>query len=300
VLSCDNLSGNGPLLEDSVLAFAVARGLRSIGAPRFPATMVDSITPATDEPLRADAARRLGLVDAWPIQRERFVQWVIGDGLPAGDRGLFEDAGVTLATDVASYERAKLRLLNGAHSTLAYMGLLLRHATVAQAMADRELAGFVETLMRADIAPTLGPPDMDVPAYIGAILTRFANPAIEHRLAQIAWDGSQKLPIRLLPTVEAVLSQGGDVRRLAVGVAAWMAFVRRQALAGESIVDPLTPQLLDLGRACVGEPVADVARFLTLSEIFPPDLARAPRFVDALEVAYAGLVSANPRDMLSS
>jgi fructuronate reductase len=303
VLSCDNLSGNGPLLAGAVRDFATALddpGLSAwIGAHmRFPATMVDSITPATDDALRADAERRLGLVDAWPIQRERFVQWVVGDGLPAADRGLFEDAGVTLARDVAAYEHAKLRLLNGAHSTLAYTGLLLGHATVAQAMADRELAGFIETLMRADIAPTLGALDMDVPRYIGAILARFANPAIEHRLAQIAWDGSQKLPIRLLSAIEVALHQGGDIRRLAVGVAAWMAFVRRQAQAGAAITDPLAPQLRDLGRACVGQAAADVARFLTVSAIFPPGLARDPRFVAALEAAYRGLIGPSPREAL--
>jgi len=290
VLSCDNLANNGALLHEALCSFAYAvDDPAAVAHIRCPATMVDSITPATDDALRAEAARRLGVTDAWPIQRERFVQWVIGEGLPPADRATFEQAGVIVTPDVAAFEHAKLRLLNGAHSTLAYVGLALGHRTVAEAMADAELAAFVEAMMRQDISPTLRVPDIDLPAYITAILARFANPAIEHRLAQIAWDGSQKLPIRLLATIELALAQGRDIRRLVVGVAAWMAFVRRQAQAGESITDPLAPQLLDLGRACVGEASADVTRFLNLGDIFPPGLARDPRLVAALEAAYRGL-----------
>jgi fructuronate reductase len=286
LLSCDNLSNNGAKLAAALRAFDPGAADR---VAAFPTSMVDSITPATDDALRADAARRLGVEDAWPIQRERFCQWVIGEGLPAADRGLFEAAGVTVTRDVAAYEHAKLRLLNGAHSTLAYVGLALGHATVAEAMADAGLAAFVEAMMRQDIAPTLNVPDIDLPAYISAILARFANPAIEHRLAQIAWDGSQKLPIRLLATIERALSQGRDIRRLAVGVGAWIAFIRRKAQAGEQIIDPLAPQLVDLGRACVGDPSADVARFLDLRAVFPPGLARDARFVALLEAAYRDL-----------
>jgi fructuronate reductase len=294
VLSCDNLSGNGQRLAQAFLRFAGAVGI--VGAEaRFPDTMVDAITPATDDALRAEAARRLGLDDAWPIQRERFCQWVIGEGLPVADRATFEAAGVTVTRDVAAFERAKLRLLNGAHSTLAYVGLALGHATVAEAMADPELAAFVEAMMRTDVAPTLGPLDMDVPGYIGAILARFRNPAIEHRLSQIAWDGSQKLPIRLLATIELALAQGRDVRRPAAGVAAWMAFVRRQARADVPIVDPLADQLADLGRATTGAPAADVAGFLALRAVFPPGLADHAAFRTAVEIAYAALISETPR-----
>ena len=157
VLSCDNLSGNGGLLRGASLQFAQACGEAELarwieGEVRFPDSMVDSITPATDEPLRREAQARLGLSDAWPIQRERFVQWVIGGDL-GPDAEIFASAGVTLAADVAPFERAKLRLLNGAHSTLAYIGLRLGHQTVAQAMGDARLAAFVDALMREDIAP---------------------------------------------------------------------------------------------------------------------------------------------------
>ena len=300
VLSCDNLSGNGRRLGGALTQFALATGDPGAAAQAcFPDSMVDCITPATDEAVRAEAARRLGVEDAWPIQRERFCQWVIGEGLPRADAAIFEDAGVTLTGDVAQFERAKLRLLNGAHSTLAYLGLMLGHATVAEAMADAELAGFVETMMRRDIAPAVRAPELDVAGYIAAILARFANPAIEHRLDQIAWDGSQKLPIRLLATIELALAEGRDVRRPAVGVAAWMAFVRRQARAGAEIVDPLAAELAALGRAATGEAQSDVASFLALSRVFPPALAQDASFQTAVGTAYAALTGPTPRRALA-
>jgi len=139
---------------------------------------------------------------------------------------------------------------------------------------------------------------MDVPGYIDAVLARFRNPAIEHKLAQIAWDGSQKLPVRLLSAIEVALGQGRDVRRLVTGVAAWMAFVRRQAHAGADIVDPLAAQLAGLGRAATGEPAADVARFLALRAVFSPELAAADAFRTAVETAYAALTGPQPRSVL--
>ena len=142
VVSCDNLSDNGPTLRRAVLAFAARRD-PALAAwieerTRFPRTMVDSITPATDAALRARVAQALGLQDAWPVQRERFVQWVVEETDCAAQPD-WASVGVTLSRDVSAYERAKLRLLNGAHSSLAYLGLLAGLETVAQAMARARL-----------------------------------------------------------------------------------------------------------------------------------------------------------------
>ena len=299
-LSCDNLSGNGERLGASTVAFARAAGDAGLahwieGEVRFPSTMVDSITPATDDDLRAEAAQRLGVTDAWPIQRERFVQWVVADQVTPADAETFAAAGVTLATDVAAFERAKLRLLNGAHSTLAYVGLGLGHESVAQAMADPLLAGFVERLMRQDIAASLAVTrGLDAQVYVGQILARFRNPALVHRLSQIAWDGSQKLPIRLLDTISDALAAGRPVERLAVGVAAWMQFVRRQAQAGAAITDPIAETLSALGQACTGEASQDVGAFLALAAVFSPRLAADPRLRAALETAYGQLGGGQP------
>lgn len=301
-ISCDNLSENGETLRRAVLAFAEAAGdadlARWIEAEAaFPRSMVDSITPATDDALRAQAAEVLGLVDAWPVQRERFTQWVVEDRLGA-DAAAFAAAGVTLVRAVGPFEQAKLRLLNGAHSTLAYVGLGLGHETVCDAMGDPTLAGFVERMMREDVAPTLGAPELDVPAYVAQVLARFRNPAVVHRLGQIGWDGSQKLRFRLLETAADALAAGRPVDRLAVGVAAWMRFVVDRARTGAPIIDPLAGALAELAMACDGS-AADVDRFLALPAVFPHDVAAAPAFRRAVQQAYAGL-AADPGSVLSA
>lgn len=304
VVSCDNLSGNGARLGRSVIQLSEARGEADLarwieGEVVFPDTMVDAITPATDDVLRAEAAERLGLLDAWPIQRERFTQWVVADELgPMGEP--FAAAGVILTDNVAAFERAKLRLLNGAHSTLAYVGLGLGYESVFEAMADKALAGFVERMARQDLAASLSPTrGLDPAAYIGQILARFRNPAIVHRLVQIAADGSQKLPIRLLAPIREALAAGRPIGRMAVGVAAWMQFVRRQTAAGAVIPDPLAATLEAAARRCTGDAAHDIPAFLDISAVFDPELATQPAFRAALEAAYGQLGSGQPQRALS-
>jgi fructuronate reductase len=293
VVSCDNLTDNGGKLGRAVTALARAQDDAELAAwieaeARFPNTMVDSITPATDDALRQRVRDLIGLDDAWPIQRERFAQWVIEDALAPGAPDM-ASAGVQLVADVRPFEQAKLRLLNGAHSTLAYVGLLAGHATVADAMRDSALAAFVERLMREDIAPSLPPtPGLDLPAYITAILERFRNPAIGHRLAQIAWDGSQKLPFRLLGTIADALASDRPVDRLAVPAAAWMLFAARQVRSGEPLVDPLAVAIAKIAAA----PIAtQPARFLALGSVFPASLASDVRFQAAVARAHHAMTS---------
>jgi fructuronate reductase len=250
--------------------------------------MVDSIVPATDDGVRARVAGALGVEDRWPVQREAFAQWVIEDRF-CNDVPDWARIGVTLTDDVAGYESAKLRLLNGAHSTLAYMGLAAGHASVAEAMADANLAAFVRTLMQEDIRPAVRVPrGFDIDAYIDAVLARFRNPAMRHALAQIAWDGSQKLPFRLLGTLRDALAARRPVERLCRPLAAWMHFVCSTARGDRRITDPLAERLLVIGDACTGDAGADVARFLAIESMFGDDLPREPRVVAALVVAYAG------------
>lgn len=290
LVSCDNLSGNGPTLRRAVLAFAARRdaGLAAWieKHARFPRTMVDSITPATDRALRERVARAAGLEDAWPVQRERFVQWVVEEVDFPGQPD-WASVGITVSRDVTAYERAKLRLLNGAHSTLAYVGLLAGLQTVAEAMAQPALHAFVERMMMEDIEPTLTAPQPGALApYRESILQRFENPAMRHQLAQIAWDGSQKLPIRILGTIMDALRAGRPVARLAVPIAAWMHFIRVRARDGIEIVDPLSAKLAALGREVSGEAANDLPSFFALPGVFPATLAQEPRFVRALGEAY--------------
>jgi fructuronate reductase len=297
VICCDNMGSNGRKLERAVseLACRIDPGLaRWIeGEVRFPNTMVDSITPATDEALRTLVRERTGLVDAIPVRREAYAEWVIEDVLPA-DAPDLASAGATLTGDVAAWEKAKLRILNGTHSTLAYLGMLLGHETVAEAMEDKDLCSFVERLIAQDIIPSLQPSSLDLAGYARQTLRRFRNPAIHHRLSQIAWDGSQKLPYRLLGTVAEALTGERSVDLLAIPIAAWIMFLERQFRAGTQVVDPLSDQLRPL--ALSSEPVRAI---LSMRQIFPVALGADSAFGIAVAGARQNMLSGGIRATLA-
>jgi fructuronate reductase len=159
-------------------------------------------------------------------------------------------------------------------------------------MRDERLCSLVSTMMREDVRPTLrAPRGLDLNAYIEAILRRFRNPAIRHALAQIAWDGSQKLPIRLLGTIRDNLETGRPIERLCVPIAGWMQFVRRQAARGERVTDPLAERLFEVGSACQNRSKFDVPAFFGLDTVFPSDLAHDATFTNALARAYDELAA---------
>lgn len=161
------------------------------------------------------------------VVAEPFLQWVIEDDF-AGARPAWDKAGAVLTADVAPWEQAKLRMLNATHSMLAYLGGLRGYETIAEAVRDDELAGYATELMTVDVVPTLTPPDgLDLAAYGESVLERFANPALKHRTAQVAMDGSVKLPVRLLGTVRDRLAADAEPRLASLAVAAWMVYVSR-------------------------------------------------------------------------
>ncbi len=294
-LCCDNMVANGRKLGAAVEALArrldPALADWIAGEALFPNSMVDSITPATDEATRLAVREAIGVSDAIPVRREAYAAWIIEDILPAGAPPL-ASAGAILTEDVAAYELAKLRILNGAHSSLAYIGLLLGHEDVAGAMDNPELSRFVEALIHCDIIPSLKP-SFDLAAYAREIVQRFRNPAIGHKLSQIAWDGSQKLPYRLLDTIKDALRAGRPVDCLTVPIAAWMLFVERQSRAGVEIVDPLSAQLAEIGK---GGSLVD--GLLGMRQIFPAELAEDGMFRSALERTVVAMREHGPRSSL--
>jgi fructuronate reductase len=227
ILSCDNLVANGPFLRRLMEDYATGGGGQhtQLELARFPASMVDRIVPATTEADREEAARLLGVRDEALVVAEPFVQWVIEDDFAAG-RPAWDQAGAVLTDDVAPWEQAKLRMLNATHSMLAYLGGLRGYETIAEAVRDRELAELAGDLMAYDVIPTLTPPEgLDLTAYGASVLERFANPALKHRTAQVAMDGSVKLPVRLLGTVRDRLEAGAGPRFASLTVAGWMVYV---------------------------------------------------------------------------
>jgi len=290
-VSCDNMVMNGHKLHGAVLKYAAARGDKALTAwitdnVVFPSTMVDSITPAATEELKDRIEQEVGLRCEAPVQREAFLQWVVEDVLGPGAPDL-ASVGVMLTKDVAAYELAKLRLLNGAHSTLAYAGLMRGRDSVGAAMADLKLSHTVELMMREDIVPTLRKtPGLNFSAYIGDLLDRFRNPALTHKLIQIASDGSQKLPYRILGSLADARKGGRSIRRFTISLGAWMRFVVREAKAGVALADPLNDKLSEIGRSCIGDAAVDVPKFLGLREVFPADLAEDVAVRAALLAAY--------------
>jgi fructuronate reductase len=283
VLSCDNLPANGATTRRIVTRFATLRdqGLgdyvsRSVV---FPGTMVDRIVPATTDEDRAEIAALTGLEDAWPVVTEPFSQFVIENNFPGG-RPAFESVGAELVDDVAPFERMKLRMLNGSHSTIAYLGYLAGHQYVADAVSDSAFRDLIAALMTDEVMPTLGMERERIEAYRDRLLTRFANPALRHRTWQIAMDGSQKLPQRLLDTIRSRLRGHNRIERLALGVAGWMRYVTGIDENGATIEvrDPMAARL----RAIADEAGRDATKLagglLGVTEIFGDDLAGNAEF----------------------
>ncbi|WP_198663886.1 mannitol dehydrogenase family protein [Jiangella endophytica] len=276
VLSCDNLVGNGHRLGALVGEF-VARLPGPSGtelaawiaaSARFPSAMVDRIVPATTPADRADARRLVGAADDAVVAAEPFTQWVIEDDF-AGERPAWERAGAELVADVAPHETAKLRVLNAAHSMIAYLGALAGHETIAAAVADPAVRVAVEALHRDVLATVDAPPGWDLRAYAASVLARFANPALGHRCDQVAADGSQKLPVRVVPTILATRAAGRPSAAATLVVAAWLRFVR----SGRSddgrpltVNDPARDTLRAVGGA-------DAARLLRAAAAVPAELA---------------------------
>lgn len=230
LMSLDNLPANGRVLRAAVLRFAEeidsALRLWIEGQCRFPCSMVDRIVPKTTDDDRAAISAALGCKDAWPVLGEPFFDWAIEDEF-AADRPDWTLGGARFVPDAEPFEKLKLRMVNGTHSSLAYLGAMAGWQTVDRAIAQPALREHIEALMRDEIEPTLPAlPGLDLAGYRRNLLARYANPALAHRTQQIAMDGSQKLPQRLLGTLRDRLAQGLPVTRMALGLAAWMHYLR--------------------------------------------------------------------------
>jgi fructuronate reductase len=274
LLSCDNLAGNGEVLRRAVLDYgdAVDPALASWIADTvaFPSSMVDRITPATTAADLDEAERLLGLRDEGVVVTEPFSQWVVEDAFTAG-RPAWETAGVTLTDDVTPYEMMKLRLLNGSHSTMAYLGLLMGHTYVADAAGDPGLLAVVARLMRDDVEPGLPVPEgFDVRAYQDQLVSRWHNEAVRHRLAQIAMDGTQKIPNRWFAPIRERLAAGDSPVATTLGLAAWMRFVSARASDdGQSLPldDPLD-SAISVALQGKSSPEAVMSALFGLREVF--------------------------------
>jgi fructuronate reductase len=302
VLSCDNLRANGRtvacILSDYARAAFPALGDWIAQEVSCPDTMVDRIVPSTTNADRLRIAAVLGVEDAWPVLAEPFRQWVVEDRFPLG-RPAWEETGAILVADVRPWEAMKLRLLNGAHSAIAFLGQLAGWETVADAMGDPALARFVTGLM-AEASTTLQlPPGTDLPAYRNSLLARFRNPALRHRTAQIAIDGSQKMPQRLFAPGADRLQAGENVAHIALGIAAWLRVAggRDDRDGPIALDDPMAARLAELARPEQG--AGTVAHRFFAEPGLVPESARRPAFQEAVAEALATLCTHGVRGALA-
>jgi len=296
LMSLDNLPANGRVLKGLVLDFAgrVDPALQQWIASecRFPCSMVDRIVPRTTDEDRQQISEALGWQDAWPVLGEPFLEWVIEDEFAAG-RPAWERGGARFVPDATPFEKLKLRMVNGTHSALAYLGAMAGLATVDRAIAKPALRTYIEALMREEIAPTLPAlPGLDLAAYQARLITRYANPALKHQTRQIAMDGSQKVPQRLLEGIRERLAAGQSIDLLALAVAAWLHYLRGvdEAGAAYEIQDPLAAELKGLvaDTAAMQDDAARVRHLTAFAPVFG-SLGQDGRFIDAVAVHLSSL-----------
>lgn len=279
ILCCDNLPENGNTTARIVTQFATRISDELVAwineNVAFPNTMVDRIVPATTPSDIDELADEAGYRDSAMVKTEAFTQWVIEDKF-AGKRPHWEDAGATIVSNVDVFEKAKLRLLNGAHSSLAYAGFLSGYEFVSEVMEDKAFGRYLNILMCDEIAPTLtAPPGLELTSYTADLLARFTNPALFHKTYQIAMDGSQKLPQRLFHTIEDRLQNGESAECLCFAVASWLRYTMAFDAKGDAIEvqDPLADVLYDVQKRDFYEIDKLVKGYLGLSQIFPQTLS---------------------------
>lgn len=307
LLSLDNLPANGRVLRGLVLAFAQALGGPGLADwidshCSFPCSMVDRIVPRTIDADRERIGQALGLHDAWPVVAEPFIDWVLEDRFVAGRPAWPGVRYVATPAEVAAWERLKLRMVNGAHSALAYLGVVAGWATVDAAISQPALRRFIDTMLQSEVEPTLAGVSVP-PGYRERLLQRFANPALAHRCAQIAMDGSQKIPQRLLATLRDRLAAGAAITQLSLALAGWLHYLRGYDEAGNhySIDDPLAAALQARWHEARALPDAQAgADHLTRFAPVFGDLAGEPRLVAALAPALQSLGQRGVRATLAA
>ena len=283
ILCCDNIRGNGKMLRRSMLAWLNAAGEAELSAwvadhVTFPCSMVDRITPRTTPALIDEAEALFPGKAHSPIHSEDYIQWVLEDNFASSMPDLTR-AGVEIVKDVDPYEEAKIRILNGGHTGLAYLGALAGHATFDEAMRDADLRRHFDGLETQEVLPGL---QLELPfdrsAYCLRVAERFANEAIADALERICMDGFAKFPIFIRPTIEGCLAQGITPRHSYESIASWYVYARRSAAQQISIPyhEPNWPLL-----APMLEPGCE-ANFAASSLLWGDLPDRYPGFVDGI------------------
>ncbi|MFS2156635.1 mannitol dehydrogenase family protein [Pseudomonas sp. Pseusp122] len=286
LMSCDNLPHNGAVTRKALLAFAALRDreLHDWIADNvsFPNAMVDRITPMTSSAHRLQLHDEKGIDDEWPVVCEPFVQWVLEDKFVNG-RPAWEKVGVQFTDDVTPYEEMKIKLLNGSHLALTYLGALKGYRFVHETMNDPLFVEYISTYMDLDVTPQLAPvPGIDLTAYKAKLIERFSNQAIADQLERVCSDGSSKFPKFTVPTINRLILDQANLDRASLVVAAWALYL--QGNKGENgveykIVDPR----VDFCKGLVADATLLTQRLLGVEEIFGAAIPQSAAFIASFE-----------------
>ncbi|MEO6714771.1 MAG: mannitol dehydrogenase family protein [Mycobacteriales bacterium] len=302
VMSCDNIPGNGDVAKRMICAFArlkdadLASWIES--SVFFPNSMVDRITPITSDKDIEALAREFGVADAWPVVCEPFMQWALEDSFEGGAAGRpeFEEVGVQLVTDVEPYELMKLRLLNGSHQALCYLGYLAGYRYAHEVCQDPLFVGFLLNYMDREATPTLHQvPGIDLSAYKHELIDRFANPEVQDTLARLCAESSDRIPKWLVPVIRDNLAGDGEIKRSVLVVAAWARYAEGVDESGQQI--DVVDQLRDRLMAAAAKQRDDPLSFVADEQLFG-DLSKHDRFVQAYRWSLDSLHTVGARSTL--
>ncbi|MFK7889584.1 MAG: mannitol dehydrogenase family protein [Granulosicoccus sp.] len=299
VMSCDNLPHNGKATRQAVLGFAervdpsLARWIAENSS--FPNGMVDRITPATGDHERSRVRELFGINDKAPVFCEDYIQWVLEDDFVSG-RPAFEKAGVEIVEDVSPFEAMKIRILNGGHAVLAYPAALLGIEFAHEALQNQLIRDYLKTVETREIIPVVGDvPGTDLNEYSQLVLTRFANPAIADTITRLCFDGFNRQPKFIVPTIEDRLKQGGGIQGLALATALWCRYCEGRAESGQTIApnDPVWDTLHARAVESQNDPLA----WIGMRDVYG-DLGEDPVFQNSFREAIDGIRNKGVAQML--
>jgi len=298
VLSCDNMQHNGRAARTAVVSFARLRDPELAdwidAHVTFPSSMVDRITPTTTPEERDAVTEALGVDDRWPVVAEPFRQWVVEDSF-CNDRPPLEQVGVRFVEDVTPYETMKTRLLNGAHTAIAYLGYLAGHRTTSDVMSDPVFRTFLTRLLADEVAPLLPDvPGVDLAEYQQTLIDRLSNPRMADQLSRLGRRGSSKIPNYLLPSARTAIEEGRPHELLCLAIAGWMRYLRGADYAGDEVpIEGPRPELVPVAQ----EAGSDAGPLLGDEALFA-ELGGDPRFADCVQAALHALEEQGPCEVI--
>ena len=300
VMSCDNLQGNGHVMRKVLLGLTELQDMTLHNwiaeNVAFPNSMVDRITPATTAADREELMQNFGVVDAWPVVTEPFLQWVIEDTF-CNARPPWQEVGAEIVTDVLPYELMKIRLLNASHMAMAYLGALCGYTYAHEVMQDPVFYHFIEAFMHevTPVVPRIA--GTSIPDYKRTLIERFANPTINDRVARLCSEGSAKMPKWVLPSICELAEKRLSTKLLGLVVAAWIKYLQSATDERGTSIEVVDARADELNRAAksIGD---DPRSFLAIKSLFGPAYFGEAAFASDVEAALQSLTRIGTKETI--